>query len=87
MTFNGWIQIALFCVLVIALVKPFGAYMTHVFSGERTFLSPVLLPVERIVYRICGVDERQEQHWVTYAVAMLFFSAAGFVALYAIQRL
>jgi K+-transporting ATPase ATPase A chain len=87
MTFNGWIQIAIFSALVIALVKPFGAYMTRVFSGERTFLSPVLQPFERITYRICGVDEDQEQHWVTYAVAMLFFSAAGFVALYAIQRL
>jgi K+-transporting ATPase ATPase A chain len=87
MTFNGWIQIAIFSALVIALVKPFGAYMTRVFSGERTFLSLVLRPLERITYRICGVDEDQEQHWVTYAVAMLFFSAAGFIALYAIQRL
>jgi potassium-transporting ATPase potassium-binding subunit len=87
MTLNGWIQIALFCVLIIALTKPFGYYMTRVFSGERTFLSPVLRPIERLTYRICGVDETQEQHWVTYAVAMLFFSAAGFIALYAIQRL
>jgi potassium-transporting ATPase potassium-binding subunit len=87
MTLNGWIQIAIYSALVIALVKPFGAYMTLVFSGERTFLSPVLQPIERGIYRICGVDERQEQHWVTYATAMLFFSAVGFVALYAIQRL
>jgi K+-transporting ATPase ATPase A chain len=87
MTFNGWIQIALFSVLVIALVKPFGAYMTRVFAGERTFLSPLLKPVERGIYRICGVDETQEQHWVIYAIAMLFFSAVGFVALYALQRL
>jgi K+-transporting ATPase ATPase A chain len=87
MTLNGWIQIAIFSALLIALVKPFGAYMTRVFTGERTFLSPVLQPIERITYRICGVDEEQEQHWVVFAVAMLFFSAAGFVALYAIQRL
>jgi potassium-transporting ATPase potassium-binding subunit len=87
MTVNGWIQIAIFSALVIALVKPFGAYMTRVFAGERSFLSPVLQPLERLVYRICGVDEDQEQHWVTYAIAMLFFSAAGFIALYAIQRL
>jgi K+-transporting ATPase ATPase A chain len=87
MTLNGWLQIAIYSLLVIALVKPFGAYMTRVFTGERTLLSPVLEPIERIIYRICGVDERQEQHWVTYAVAMLFFSAVGFVALYAIQRL
>jgi potassium-transporting ATPase potassium-binding subunit len=87
MTFNGWIQIAIYSALVIALVKPFGAYMTRVFSGEGTFLTPVLQPIERITYRICGVDENQEQHWVVYAIAMLFFSAVGFVALYAIQRL
>ncbi len=64
MTINGWIQIALYCVIVILLVKPFGVYMTRVFNGERTFLSPVLRPVERVIYRVCGVDERQEQHWV-----------------------
>jgi K+-transporting ATPase ATPase A chain len=87
MTANGWIQIAIFSAIVIALVKPLGAYMTRVFTGERTFLSPVLQPVERAIYRICGVDENQEQHWLTYAIAMLFFSAVGFVALYALQRL
>ncbi|MGP8231964.1 MAG: potassium-transporting ATPase subunit KdpA [Methylovirgula sp.] len=87
MTVNGWIQIALFSVLIIALTKPVGYYMTRVFSGERTFLSPVLRPVERAIYAICGVNEAEEQHWVTYAIAMAFFSAAGFVALYAIQRL
>ena len=87
MTLSGWIQIALFAVLVTALVKPFGAYMTRVFNGERSFLSPVLQPVEQLIYRICGVDERQEQHWVTYAIAMLFFGAAGFVVLYGLQRL
>src|SRR5271170_8002439 len=87
MTLNGWLQIALYCVVVTLLVKPFGAYMTQVFAGERSFLSPVLRPVERGIYWLCGVDERQEQHWVTYAVAMLFFTAAGFVTLYALQRL
>jgi K+-transporting ATPase ATPase A chain len=87
MTINGWIQIALFSVIVIALTKPLGGYMTAVFSGERTFLSPVLRPLERIIYKICGVDEAREQHWVVYAVAMLLFSVAGFVVLYALQRL
>src|SRR6202162_1617194 len=87
MTPNGWIQIALFSVIVVLLVKPFGGYMTRVFTGERTFLSPVLGPAERGIYWLCGVDEKQEQHWVTYAVAMLFFTAAGFVVLYALQRL
>jgi K+-transporting ATPase ATPase A chain len=87
MTPNGWIQIALFSVIVVLLVKPFGGYMTRVFAGERTFLLPVLGPVERGIYWLCGVDEKQEQHWVTYAVAMLFFTMAGFVTLYALQRL
>jgi len=86
MTINGWVQIALFCALIIALTKPFGGYMTRVLAGEATFLSPVLRPVERFVYWCCGVDEKQEQHWLTYAVAMLFFSVAGFVTLYALQR-
>ena len=87
MTPHGWIQIALFSVIVVLLVKPFGGYMTRVFAGERTFLLPVLGPVERGIYWLCGVDEKQEQHWVTYAVAMLFFTMAGFLTLYALQRL
>ena len=82
MTIEGWVQIALFLI-----TRPLGGYMTRVFSGERTFLSPVLRPVERAVYWCCGVDEKEEQHWLTYAVAMLFFSIAGFVTLYALQRL
>src|SRR5712672_3612441 len=87
MTITGWIQIALFGVIVILITRPFGGYMTRVFAGERTFLSPVLRPVERAVYWCCGVDEKEEQHWLTYAVAMLFFSVVGFVTLYALQRL
>jgi K+-transporting ATPase ATPase A chain len=87
MTANGWIQIALYCVVVTLLTKPLGGYMTRVFSGERTFLSPVLRPIERLCYATCGVDEREEQHWITYAIAMLAFTMAGFLSLYAIQRL
>ncbi len=87
MTINGWIQIAIFCAIVIALVKPLGWYMTRVFEGERTLLSPVLRPVERLLYAGGGVDERQEQHWLTYAVAMLLFNAAGFLLLFLLQRL
>jgi K+-transporting ATPase ATPase A chain len=87
MTINGWIQIALYCVILTLLVKPFGGYMTCVFNGERTLLSPVLRPVERGFYAISGVDERAEQHWVTYGIAMLVFTLAGFVSLYALQRL
>ncbi len=73
--------------MIIALTKPVGFYLTRVFSGERTFLSPILRPVERAIYAVCGVNEAEEQHWVTYTIAMVFFSAAGFVVLYAIQRL
>jgi K+-transporting ATPase ATPase A chain len=87
MTINGWIQIAIFCAIVVALVKPLGGYMTRVFNGERTLLSPMLHPVERGLYTLSGVDGRQEQHWLTYAVAMLLFNAAGFVLLFALQRL
>ena len=87
MTINGWIQIAIFCALVVALVKPLGGYMARVFNGERTLLSPVLHPIERGLYALSGVDGRQEQHWLTYAVAMLLFNAAGFVLLFAMQRL
>ncbi|TGD98031.1 potassium-transporting ATPase subunit KdpA [Methylobacterium nonmethylotrophicum] len=87
MTLAGWIQIALFCAAVLALVKPLGLYMTRVFSGARTPLSPLLRPVERGLYRLAGIDEAHEQHWLAYAGAMLVFHAAGFVLLYAILRL
>jgi K+-transporting ATPase ATPase A chain len=83
----GWIQIALYCAVVLALVKPLGWYMTRVFNGERSFLSPILRPVEAGLYRIGGVDEKREQHWLTYTVAMLLFHVVGFLSLYAIMRL
>ena len=81
MTFNGWLQIALYCVLLLLITRPIGGYMTRVFNGERTPLSPVLRPVENGIYRLCGVDAKTEQHWVSYAIAMLAFSFAGFVVL------
>ena len=87
MTIIGWVQVALFGVIVILITRPLGGYMTRVFNGERTLLSPLLRPVERAVYWCCGVDEKEEQHWLTYAVAMLFFSIVGFASLYALQRL
>jgi K+-transporting ATPase ATPase A chain len=87
MTVNGWIQIALFCAVVVALVKPLGWYMTRVFSGEPTFLSPVLRPVEASLYWIGGVDEKREQDWLTYTVAMLLFHVGGFLFLYFLLRL
>jgi K+-transporting ATPase ATPase A chain len=87
MTINGWIQIALYCVIIVAITKPVGGYMTRVFAGERTWLSPLFRPIERAFYAISGVDEKEDQHWLTYAIAMLAFTMAGFVTLYAIQRL
>src|SRR6201993_591961 len=87
MTIIGWIQILLYCAIVVALAKPLGWYMTRVFNGERTFLSPVLRPVELGLCRVSGVDERREQHWLTYTVAMLLFHVGGFLILYAVLRL
>jgi K+-transporting ATPase ATPase A chain len=87
MTAIGWIQILLYCAVAIALVKPLGWYMTRVFNGERTFLSPILRPVEIALYWIGGVDEKREQHWLTYTVAMLLFHVGGFLILYALMRL
>ena len=87
MTVIGWIQILLYCAIVVALVKPLGWYMTRVFNGESTFLSPVLRPVERGLYWIGGVDEKREQHWLTYTVAMLLFHVGGFLIIYGLMRL
>ena len=86
MTINGWIQILIFCGIIIALVKPLGSYMTRVFNGERTFLSPVLVPIERGLFRLAGTSEREEQHWTSYTAAMLLFNLAGFLLLYFLQR-
>jgi K+-transporting ATPase ATPase A chain len=87
MTAIGWIQIILYCAIVVALVKPLGFYMTRVFNGERTFLSPILRPVEAGLYWIGGVDEKREQHWLTYTVAMLLFHVGGFLIIYGVMRL
>ncbi len=86
MTLNGWIQILVFCGIIILLVKPLGGYMTRVFNGERTFLSPILVPAERGLYRLAGTSEREEQHWTTYTVSLLLFNLAGFLLLYVLQR-
>ena len=87
MTLNGWLQIALYVGVLLLCVKPLGLYMARVFNGERTFLDPVMRPVERLIYAVSGVNPRQEQHWTTYTAAMLLFSLASFVLLYALQRL
>jgi K+-transporting ATPase ATPase A chain len=87
MTAIGWTQIILFCAIIAALAKPLGWYMTRVFNGERTFLSPILRPVEIGLYWIGGVDEKREQHWLTYTVAMLLFHVGGFLIIYGLMRL
>ncbi len=87
MTLNGWLQIAVMLALVIATARPLGLYTAAVLQGGPTFLDPVLRPLERRLYALAGVDERREQGWLTYTGALLVFSAAGFVLLYAILRL
>ena len=87
MTLVGWSQIALVLVLVVACSIPLSAFVARVFAGERTFSSPVLGPVERGFYRLAGVDPAREQDWYGYAIAMIVFSVAGFLSLYALQRL
>jgi len=87
MTLNGWLQILLFAAIVIALAKPVGIFLTHVFNGERTFLHPVFRPIERAIYKLTGVDEEREMHWTEYAASMLLFSLVSLLLLYFIQRL
>src|ERR1039458_1061632 len=86
MTTNGWIQIGVFLAVLLAITKPLGAYMAKVFSGERTLLDPVLRPIERLLYRITGVDEKHEMRWTEYAFTMLLFSGASMLLLYLIER-
>lgn len=86
MTINALLQIALFAALVTLTVKPLGGYMAALFQGERTILSPVLGPIERLIYRLCGIRAEDEQHWTGYALAMLAFSIVSFVLLYALLR-
>jgi potassium-transporting ATPase potassium-binding subunit len=87
MTFNGWLQILIFFAVVLALTKPLGIFMARVFNRERTFLDPILRPVEGLIYRITGVKEDREMRWTEYAVAMLLFSLVSMVVLYLLQRL
>jgi len=86
MTANGVIQILLFFGIVLVLTKPLGIYMARVFERERTWLDPVLGPIERLIYRASGVEPEVEQHWTTYTIAMLLFNFMGLVVLYAMQR-
>ncbi len=86
MTANGWLQIILFLALILAITKPLGVFMARVFGGERTFLDPVLRPVERLLYRVTGVDETHEMRWTEYAFAMLLFSGVSMLVLYLMER-
>jgi potassium-transporting ATPase potassium-binding subunit len=87
MTPNGWFQIGLYLVIIFAVAKPMGVYMARVFSGQKTFFDPVVRPVERLLYRLTGVDEKKEMPWTEYAIAMLLFSAVSMIVLYLIERL
>ena len=85
-TVNSVVQVLVFMLLVLLVTKPMGLYMTKVFAGERTWLSPVLVPVERLLYRWSGVNPEEEQKWTGYIIAMLIFSVAGMLLLYLLER-
>jgi K+-transporting ATPase ATPase A chain len=86
MTANGWFQIGLFLAAILVITKPLGIFLVRVFEREGTLLDPVLRPIEKIIYRIAGVDERKEMHWSEYGITMLLFSAVSMVLLYLIER-
>jgi potassium-transporting ATPase potassium-binding subunit len=86
MTSNGWLQILFFLLVIFAITKPFGVFMARVFNRDKTFLDFALRPIERIIYRLCGVREDQEMHWIEYGTAMLLFSGVSMVLLYFIER-
>src|SRR5262245_43431197 len=87
MTPNGWLQILFFLLAVFLVTPPLGSFMSRVFARERTWLDPVMRPIERLVYRTTGVDELHEMRWTEYAVALLLFSVVSMLVLYALQRL
>ena len=86
MTLIGWTQILLYCAIIAAITPVLGGYMTRVFNGERTFLTPILRPVELVLYRAAGVDEKREQGWLSYTIGMLLFHVGGFLILYGLMR-
>ena len=87
MTSNGWLQIAVFFVLVLLAAKPMGLYMARVYERKKTWLDPVLVPVEKLLYKVTGVDSETEMRWTEYAVSMLVFSLATLLLTYAVERL
>ncbi|MFY9737530.1 MAG: potassium-transporting ATPase subunit KdpA [Candidatus Cybelea sp.] len=86
MTAIGWLQAVIFFLLVVAITKPLGTYMARVFEGERTWLTPVFAPLERLIYRLCGVREDEEMTWYAYALSLLAFSLVGLAYLYVLLR-
>ena len=86
MTANGWFQIGFFLLVIFLITKPLGMFLMRVFSGKKTFLDLILRPVERLIYRLAGIDEKHEMRWTEYAVAMLLFSGASMALLYLIER-
>jgi K+-transporting ATPase ATPase A chain len=86
MTANGWFQIGFFLLVIFLITKPLGMFLARVFSGEKTFLDPVLRPIEKLIYRLTGIDEKHEMRWTEYAVAMLLFSGVSMALLYLIER-
>src|ERR1022692_3864489 len=87
MTANGWFQILVFLALIFLVTKPLGIFMARVFSREKTFLDPLLRPLERLLYRVTGVDEDHEMRWTEYCGAMLMYSGVSMALLYGIERL
>ena len=86
MTANGWFQIGFFLLVIFLITKPLGVFLARVFSGEKTFLDPVLRPIEKLIYRLTGIDEKHEMRWTEYAVAMLLFSGVSMALLYLMER-
>src|SRR2546428_5633529 len=85
-TWNSVLQVLLFLVIVLLVTKPLGLYLTHVFAGDRTWLSPVCVPIERLFYKLSGVNPEEEQKWTGYIIAVLIFSLVGMLLLYLLER-
>ena len=87
MNIFSWLQLIFYMVVLIALAKPLGAFMARIYQGERTFLDPLLWPVEKLIYRLCGVDPDEEMNCKVYAFVMLLFNGLGLLVVYALQRI
>ena len=86
MTANGWLQFVVFFAVLLLLMRPLGLYIARVLEGEKTFLDPLLRPIERLLYRACGIQADQEMSWQQYSVAMLIFSFVSLLLTYLIER-